>query len=80
MNNAFLVHKPGVKKKKIQNIKFKDQKAKNEKILRGIEKELIKMYGRNKQCTVLYKWRVSTSLWLFGIIKIRVGYRKIHFG
>lgn len=55
MNNAFLVHKPGVKKKKIQNIKFLDQKAKNEKFLVEIQKELTKLYGENKQCRVFYR-------------------------
>lgn len=54
MNNAFLVHKPGVKKKKIQNVKFKDQKAKNEKILKGVQNELIKLYGKNKKCAAFY--------------------------
>lgn len=55
MDNAFLVHKPGVKKKKIQNIKFLDQRAKNEKFLKEIQTELTKLYGDNKNCKVFYK-------------------------
>lgn len=55
LNNAFLVHKPGVKKKKIQNIKFLDQNAKNTKILKEIQRELKKLYGENKKCAAVYK-------------------------
>lgn len=51
MNNAFLVHKPGVKKKKIQNLKFKDQKFKNIQIIRSVKKELTALYGMNKNCS-----------------------------
>ncbi|XP_057658863.1 beta-1,4-glucuronyltransferase 1-like isoform X1 [Diorhabda carinulata] len=44
-DNAFLIHKPGVKKKKIQNIKYTDQQTVNNKILRHIQKELRRIYG-----------------------------------
>ncbi|XP_072385037.1 beta-1,4-glucuronyltransferase 1-like [Diabrotica undecimpunctata] len=44
-DNAFLIHKPGVKKKKIQNIKYQDQQAVNNNILKHIQKELTSMYG-----------------------------------
>lgn len=55
MDNAFLVHKPGVKKKKIQNLKYLDQKSKNLKILKEINKELVKLYGKNEKCRAQWK-------------------------
>ncbi|XP_056640217.1 beta-1,4-glucuronyltransferase 1-like [Diorhabda sublineata] len=44
-DNAFLIHKPGVKKKKIQNIKYKDQQKINNRILKHIQDELKSIYG-----------------------------------
>ncbi|KAG5886365.1 hypothetical protein JTB14_034899 [Gonioctena quinquepunctata] len=52
LNNVFLIHKPGVKKKKVQNIKHKDQQGKNNQILREIQYELTKIYGKNDKCRI----------------------------
>lgn len=51
-NNCFLTHKPGVKKKKVQNIKYKDQMRKNNEILRQITTELTKIYGNGTKCLI----------------------------
>ncbi|XP_023017546.2 beta-1,4-glucuronyltransferase 1 [Leptinotarsa decemlineata] len=52
LDNAFLIHKPGVKKKKVQNIKHKDQKYKNDLILKSIQDEITKIYGENDKCRI----------------------------
>ncbi|CAG9861028.1 unnamed protein product [Phyllotreta striolata] len=51
-DNAFLIHKPGIKKKKVQNIKYKDELKKNNQILRDISTELSKIYGNNSNCLI----------------------------
>ncbi|KAJ8952953.1 hypothetical protein NQ318_006570 [Aromia moschata] len=50
MDNAFLIHKPGIKKKKVQVLKHMDQTRKNNKILIKIQDELQQIYGANKNC------------------------------
>ncbi|XP_050506917.1 beta-1,4-glucuronyltransferase 1 [Diabrotica virgifera virgifera] len=44
-DNAFLIHKPGVKKKKVQNVKYHDQQTVNNNILKHIQKELTSILG-----------------------------------
>ncbi|KAJ8984634.1 hypothetical protein NQ317_009862 [Molorchus minor] len=51
-DNAFLIHKPGIKKKKVQVLKHMDQTRKNNKILVKIQNELQKIYGKTERCRV----------------------------
>ncbi|XP_030764554.1 beta-1,4-glucuronyltransferase 1-like [Sitophilus oryzae] len=50
LDNAFLVHKPGIKKVKVQDEKYSDQVKKTKQIMKGIETELQNIYGYNKKC------------------------------
>ncbi|KAJ8952955.1 hypothetical protein NQ318_006572 [Aromia moschata] len=52
LDNAFLIHKPGIKKKKVQVLKHMDETKKNEKILVRIQNELQNIYGKNKKCRI----------------------------
>ncbi|KAJ8965472.1 hypothetical protein NQ314_004117 [Rhamnusium bicolor] len=52
LDNAFLIHKPGIKKKKVQVLKHKDQLKMNGKILLDIQKELQNVYGKNCKCKI----------------------------
>nr|CAI5826384.1 unnamed protein product [Callosobruchus analis] len=52
MDNAFLIHKPGVKKKKVQIIKHQSELRKNNRILKIISRELKSVYGPNDQCII----------------------------
>lgn len=51
LNNAFLVHKPGIKKKKTQLVKYGALvKATNKLIQTVIKKEIHSIYGENQNC------------------------------
>ncbi|CAH2005112.1 unnamed protein product [Acanthoscelides obtectus] len=52
LDNAFLIHKPGVKKKKVQILKHQDELRKNNRILKMITKELRSVYGPNDRCII----------------------------
>ncbi|CAH1155178.1 unnamed protein product [Phaedon cochleariae] len=52
LDNAFLIHKPGVKKKKVQNLKHSEEQHKNNQILRDIQYQLTEIYGNNTKCKI----------------------------
>lgn len=53
LDNAFLIHKPGVKKKKEQNIVYRNVVRKTNILLKTvILKELDKIFGPNQHCKV----------------------------
>lgn len=53
LNNAFLVHKPGLKKKKKQLLEYQSLVNRTETLLNSIIKyEHIKLYGDNSRCVV----------------------------
>ncbi|XP_018579178.1 beta-1,4-glucuronyltransferase 1-like [Anoplophora glabripennis] len=52
LDNAFLIHKPGVKKKKVQVMKHMSEVVKNDNILRKIQKEMQNIFGPNKKCKI----------------------------
>ncbi|XP_060526457.1 beta-1,4-glucuronyltransferase 1-like [Cylas formicarius] len=47
LDNAFLIHKPGVKKKKVQIVKFKQLVKQSNRLLRQIGVELQTVYGNS---------------------------------
>ncbi|KAL1505296.1 hypothetical protein ABEB36_004891 [Hypothenemus hampei] len=55
LDNAFLIHKPGVKKKKVQMLKFKDVVKNSTKLIFKIGKELQNLYGNNSNCSTVYR-------------------------
>lgn len=54
LDNAFLVHKPGIKVKKVQNLKYKNVTDKSTKLLKyHASVELKKIYGNNPKCRIM---------------------------
>ncbi|KAF7285370.1 hypothetical protein GWI33_010770 [Rhynchophorus ferrugineus] len=54
LNNAFLIHKPGIKKEKVQLKRFNKEVTKSNKLSVLITEEIQKLYGRNEYCTMVY--------------------------
>ncbi|CAH0553655.1 unnamed protein product [Brassicogethes aeneus] len=53
LDNAFLMHKPGVKLKKLQNTMYKNVTKEAAKLLKyHVNKELREMYGNNPKCKI----------------------------
>lgn len=50
LDNAFLIHKPGVKKKKVQMVKYNDIVKNSSKLIKNIAIELQDLYGYNSNC------------------------------
>ncbi|XP_066251093.1 beta-1,4-glucuronyltransferase 1-like [Euwallacea similis] len=55
MDNAFLIHKPGVKKKKVQLEKFQSVVRESTQTIKEIAIELQNLYGFNPNCTTTYR-------------------------
>lgn len=62
LDNAFLIHKPGVKKAKVQMQKFNNVVQKSSKLLKRIALELQDMYGYNTNCSTSYNPAVVRRL------------------
>lgn len=58
LDNAFLIHKPGIKKEKLQMTKFKNEVKKSNQLIVDISVELQRMYGENKNCSTSYKGKI----------------------
>lgn len=50
LDNAFLIHKPGVKKKKVQMERFTDIVKNSSQLMKRIAIELQEIYGYNSNC------------------------------
>lgn len=51
LNNAFLVHKPGIKKKKTQLVKYGALVRQTNNLIKTvIKKEINSIYGENQNC------------------------------
>lgn len=55
LDNAFLIHKPGVKKKKVQIEKFKSVVRDSSKLIKKVALELQNIYGYHPNCSTTYK-------------------------
>lgn len=54
LDNAFLIHKPGIKGKKLQNVKYMNVTRRSMKLLKGvISPELKKIYGNREGCRIM---------------------------
>ncbi|CAH1132186.1 unnamed protein product [Ceutorhynchus assimilis] len=54
LDNAFLIHKPGVKKKKVQMVRYGQVVKESSALLQKIAIELQELYGYNKKCGTKY--------------------------
>ncbi|XP_066251108.1 beta-1,4-glucuronyltransferase 1-like isoform X2 [Euwallacea similis] len=54
LDNAFLIHKPGVKKKKVQMEKFNDIVKNSTQLMKTIAIELQEIYGYNSNCSTTH--------------------------
>lgn len=54
LDNAFLTHKPGIKKIKVQKQKYQQLIDNSKIVMRDIKEELIRMYGNNGKCVIAY--------------------------
>ncbi|XP_018579195.1 beta-1,4-glucuronyltransferase 1 [Anoplophora glabripennis] len=52
LDNAFLIHKPGVKKKKVQVVKHMKEIQRNNRMLSKIQKEMQNIFGPNTNCKI----------------------------
>ncbi|ERL89876.1 hypothetical protein D910_07235 [Dendroctonus ponderosae] len=52
LDNAFLIHKPGVKKKKVQLVKFQDAVRWSNRLIKNISIELQELYGYSSNCSI----------------------------
>ncbi|ENN82025.1 hypothetical protein YQE_01600, partial [Dendroctonus ponderosae] len=54
LDNAFLIHKPGVKKKKVQLVKFQDAVRWSNRLIKNISIELQELYGYSSNCSITF--------------------------
>lgn len=53
LDNAFIIHKPGIKKKKVQMVMHTDIIARTQKLIRtSIKPQLEILYGKRRGCFV----------------------------
>lgn len=71
LDNAFLIHKPGVKKKKVQLLKFSNAVRETNSLIKNISIELQELYGYNSNCSTTYKTVTKKPKVLFPVKKLK---------